>query len=266
MILATMLLGALGTVWSLMGLADLAQEGHLRRTNFRGELIPTGMGVSFLLGSCLGLLAGLWMGLYQIRDVVLLIAVLFGFGFLGLIDDLWGDDAHRGLRGHLRVALQGRISTGFLKAFYGGLLALVVALSVRGKEGLLMNTLIIALATNALNLLDLRPGRCGKSFLLGSFLLFTIGEARALRLLLPVVGGVLAYLPWDLRRVVMMGDAGANPLGALLGIGSISLEGSARIFSLLLLIGIHLYSEKYSLSRLIEDNPVLRFLDKLGCD
>ena len=49
MILATMLLGALGTVWSLMGLADLAQEGHLSRTNFRGELIPTGMGVSFCL-------------------------------------------------------------------------------------------------------------------------------------------------------------------------------------------------------------------------
>lgn len=87
-----------------------------------------------------------------------------------------------------------------------------------------------------------------------------------MRQLLPVIGGVLAYLPWDMRRVVMMGDAGANPLGALLGIGIIGLAGPMRAFSLLLLIGIHLYSEKYSLSRLIDDNPVLRFLDKLGCD
>jgi UDP-GlcNAc:undecaprenyl-phosphate GlcNAc-1-phosphate transferase len=265
-ILAVMLLGALGTLWPLRGLAELAREGFLRRANFRGELVPTGMGVSFLLGSSLGLVGGLWLGVYGIQDALLLTTVLFGFGFLGLVDDLWGDHAHRGIGGHLRVALQGKVSTGLLKAVYGGLLALGAALFSGGKEGLLVNALIIALTTNTLNLLDLRPGRCGKAFLLGSLLLFCIGETSALRQLLPVIGGVLAYLPWDMRRVVMMGDAGANPLGALLGIGIIGLAGPMRAFSLLLLIGIHLYSEKYSLSRLIDDNPVLRFLDKLGCD
>lgn len=263
MILAVMLLGALGTVWFLMGLVELARQGGLMRPNFRGELIPAGMGVSFLLGSYLGLLAGLWMGFYQIQDVLISTSVLFGFGLLGLLDDLWGDSTHRGLWGHFRAALQGSISTGFLKAFYGGLLALAASLFIRGKEGLLANALIVALATNALNLLDLRPGRCGKAFLLGSLVLFCIGDAT-LRPLLPVIGGVIAYLPWDLQRVVMMGDAGANPLGALLGIGIIGLEGPVRVFSLLFLIGIHLYSEKYSLSRLIEGNALLRFLDKLG--
>ena len=75
----------------------------------------------------------------------------------------------------------------------------------------MVNALIIALTTNTLNLLDLRPGRCGKAFLLGSLLLFCIGETSALRQLPPVIGGVLAHLPWDMRRVVMMGDAGLIP-------------------------------------------------------
>ena len=76
--------------------------------------------------------------------------------------------------------------------------------------------LVVASAANTANLLDLRPGRCAKVFLplwvVGCLLdpgggAWSAGLARA----------ALAALPFDLREEGMLGDAGANALGAVVG-------------------------------------------------
>ena len=75
-----MLLGALGTVWSPDGACGPGPGGTFEPDQLRGELILTGMGCHFAWFVS-GSVGRPLMGLYQIRDVVLLIAVLFGFGF-----------------------------------------------------------------------------------------------------------------------------------------------------------------------------------------
>jgi UDP-N-acetylmuramyl pentapeptide phosphotransferase/UDP-N-acetylglucosamine-1-phosphate transferase len=81
----------------------------------------------------------------------------------------------------------------------------------------------------------------------------------------PLLGAVLCYLPTDVRARAMMGDAGSNVLGFALGYyATTSLSLTARLTSLVFLIAIHLYTEKISLTRTIENNALLKAIDQLG--
>ena len=63
----------------------------------------------------------------------------------------------------------------------------------------------------------------------------------------------------------MLGDSGANALGALLGLGSVSkLTARGRWAAIGALAGLTLLGETRSLGALIERTPVLRELDALG--
>jgi len=63
----------------------------------------------------------------------------------------------------------------------------------------------------------------------------------------------------------MLGDAGANALGALLGLAAArSLPRSARIGLLAGIAALTVASERVSFTRVIEATPPLRWLDLLG--
>ena len=166
-------------------------------------------------------------------------------GALGLADDLWSGPA-RGFRGHLRV----RRSTGTLKLVGIPSVALVATRS-------LSKAALVALAANVLNQLDTRPGRALKAFLVAAAVLRR-GPLR------PLVGAVL-IAPYDLREMTMLGDAGSNALGAVLGLGSVArLRGGRRWAAIAALAGLTVLGEVRSLGELIERTPVLRELDALG--
>ncbi len=62
-----------------------------------------------------------------------------------------------------------------------------------------------------------------------------------------------------------MGDAGSNVLGISIGIFmSLGYSINFKIGWLVLLVLIHILTEKYSLTKIIEKNKVLNFLDRLG--
>jgi UDP-N-acetylmuramyl pentapeptide phosphotransferase/UDP-N-acetylglucosamine-1-phosphate transferase len=62
-----------------------------------------------------------------------------------------------------------------------------------------------------------------------------------------------------------MGDAGANALGAAAGVALAAvLPLWGRLVLVVALAGIHVYSERRSLSQLIARAPALRWLDRLG--
>ena len=117
----------------------------------------------------------------------------------------------------------------------------------------------------AINLVDLRPGRAGKAFvLLGIVLTAFRPEARWIA---PLAAAVVGYLPWDLRGEVMMGDTGANPLGAVLGFACwSSLTGPPRIAVIAALLALNAAAERISFSQFIACHPFLDWLDKLGRD
>jgi UDP-N-acetylmuramyl pentapeptide phosphotransferase/UDP-N-acetylglucosamine-1-phosphate transferase len=68
----------------------------------------------------------------------------------------------------------------------------------------------------------------------------------------------------DRRARIMLGDAGSNVLGAVFGVAVVYETGLiAKVALVLLMIAVHLYSEKHSISRLIENNGALRRIDRL---
>jgi hypothetical protein len=160
---------------------------------------------------------------------------------LGLADDVWSGP-ERGFRAHLR---SGR-TTGVLKLLGIPAIGLLATRRVSGA-------LLVGLAANALNQLDTRPGRALKAYL-----------AAALAVDAPV-GIAVLLLPYDLREMAMLGDAGSNALGGLLGLKSVErFTGRGRWVAIGALAGLTLLGERISLGAWIERTPGLSWLDRLG--
>jgi hypothetical protein len=200
------------------------------------------------------------------RALTLLAAL--GLAMLGTVDDLAGDASSRGFRGHLGALRDGRLTTGGLKLVGGGALALVVCapLSDGGLASLARDAALVALAANLGNLLDRAPGRALKSGLLAFVVLaVTVQASVALVPAAVVIGAALALLRDDLRERLMLGDAGANVIGGVLGLGVVlACAPSTRGVCLVVVLGLNLAAEVVSFSRIIDALPPLRALDRWG--
>ena len=123
---------------------------------------------------------------------------------------------------------------------------------------------VIAGTANLFNLLDLRPGRALKACLLTlAFMPHRHGLTWAPGA--AIAGASAAAWPDDLDGAVMLGDTGANALGAALG--TILVENSTakqRALVLTGLVGLTLLSEKVSFTSIIESTPGLREIDAFG--
>jgi len=164
---------------------------------------------------------------------------------IGAIDDRWSGP-ERGFGDHLRAGS----TTGVLKLVGIPLWGLLETGSVSGA-------LLVALSANTLNQLDTRPGRALKAFLAASAV---VGRRPRRAFALAVL-----VAPYDLREMVMLGDAGANALGAVLGLNSVArFTGWRRWGAIGALSALTVLGERRSLGRLIETTPVLREVDALG--
>lgn len=254
-------------------------DGAHTRLNYRRRALPFPFGVLTLAAALLALIPlTLLQRLASTRifHPETLPVALYALGVLalGLLDDVLApaggadaDSAPRGWRGHGAAALRGELSTGTLKAAGSLGLALLAMSYLELSNGRwLLAAGVLVLATNAFNLLDLRPGRATKAFvLLGAGL--TIGSTglRALWALGLFAAPALVAGLYDLRERAMLGDTGANLLGALAGLWLVlTLSGTGQLVALILLAGITLYGELRSISALIERTPLLRQLDSLG--
>jgi UDP-N-acetylmuramyl pentapeptide phosphotransferase/UDP-N-acetylglucosamine-1-phosphate transferase len=262
-------------------------EAGCTRPNYRGRELPFPFGVLVLAAASLALIPlTLLAFLASVRvflDPLLPIAVYaLGVLALGLIDDTLARDAQgvgeqpiRGWRGHGAALARGELSTGALKAFGSLGLALLTAHATGLGLGLglplsngrwLLAAAVLVLATNAFNLLDLRPGRATKAFvLLGAGLAIGSADLRPLWALGLFAAPALVAGVYDLRERAMLGDTGANLLGALAGLWLVlTLSTTGQLVALALLATITLYGELRSISVLIERTPGLRQLDSWG--
>src|SRR5207245_8689148 len=168
-----------------------------------------------------------------------------GIALLGLADDLCSGP-ELGFRAHLA---SGR-STGVLKAVGIPVFALVATRSVFGAA-------LVSLSANGLNLLDTRPGRALKAFLVGAALV----RGRACRYV-PVA---VLLAPYDLRELTMLGDAASNALGAVLAYGSVArFTGRGRRLTIAALAGVTIAGEMRSLGELIERPTLPSYLHRLA--
>jgi len=262
-------------------LRTLQQGGHTK-ANYRDRRLPFPFGVLVLAAAVLALIPLMLLDVLASTEVFhpeALPIALYALGVLalGLIDDTLGErselgagagrPAPRGWRGHGAAVLRGELSTGALKAA-GSLGLALLAMSWFGlSDGRwLLATAVLVLATNAFNLIDLRPGRAVKAFVaLGLGLSIGSGEVRPLWSLGLFAAPALVAGLYDLRERAMLGDTGANVLGALAGLWLVlSLSQTGQIVALVLLLALTIYGEIRSISGLVERTPGLRELDSWG--
>jgi UDP-N-acetylmuramyl pentapeptide phosphotransferase/UDP-N-acetylglucosamine-1-phosphate transferase len=263
---------AVGFVVERVGYAwatSTARASSWDRTNHRGEQ------VSLLAGPAV--VAGALAGVAVPRGVpgrVRAAALLAGgtAGWVGAMDDLAGSSHDKGLRGHLRALLGGTITTGGWKVVGIGASGLAAGALTRPPGRWTTATAfdavvagaLVAGAANVVNLLDLRPGRAGKVVLAGG-LPMVLAPGPAGDLAAGPLGATAAALPDDLAERAMLGDAGANALGALLGAAAAaSFERRALVVAATAVVGLTLLSEQVSFTEVIERTAVLRALDDLG--
>lgn len=268
-----LLAGASAGWISWRALAPLWADPVLARRNYRDHELPVAGGLA-LVAAVIVVIAAFASARVAAgagppeRAMVATAVVVVGFGLLGFLDDLLGGGGDRAFRGHLRAAARGRLTTGGLKLFVGGLLALLAAATAvpAGTAELLMDGLLIALAANTLNLFDLAPGRAAKFGLLWFVVLALMaGAPDVLTGPAVVMGAVVALLLPDLREEMMLGDTGANPMGAALGLGVVLVATpTMRLLVLALLLGLNLTSERVSFSSVIARVAPLRAFDRIG--
>jgi UDP-N-acetylmuramyl pentapeptide phosphotransferase/UDP-N-acetylglucosamine-1-phosphate transferase len=186
-----------------------------------------------------------------------------------MYDDLAGSSHARGFSGHLRALRQGTVTTGLLKIAGIGAAGLASASLAggRGRSSLadqFVAGAVIACSANLTNLLDLRPGRAAKAVLLVGAPLSLVPGASGI-VAAATTGAATGVIREDLAEEIMLGDAGANALGALVGLGAVLCSGRRGRLALLAgLVALNAASERVSFSRVIEGNTWLHRLDSLG--
>ncbi|MFB9238702.1 hypothetical protein ACFFWC_24775 [Plantactinospora siamensis] len=273
---------AAGAVLARTALRAVGGSRHaaaLSRTNFHGRSVTLAAGPALAAGAALGAAAGAPSG----PAAAAALAAGLGSGAVGLYDDVVGarpeQKADKGFAGHLRALSQGRVSSGLVKIAGVGLSGLAAAALLaadpavrrhpRRSGGPAARTLdvllgagVVAGTANLINLLDLRPGRAAKAALLVGG---PLAGGPAGGLVAGPLGATAALLPADLDERVMLGDSGANALGALLGVALAARTGPrGRAAVLAGLVALTAASEKVSFTRVIQATPVLRELDALG--
>ncbi|HUQ62870.1 MAG TPA: hypothetical protein VM121_03865 [Acidimicrobiales bacterium] len=274
-ILVALVVGYLAARLAWLAAKPAFSAPPLARQNYRGRAVPTAVGLLIpvaVFAVEAGRVAAGSLGIGPSVDVaepwLIVLLATGGFAVLGAIDDLIGTSDEKGFRGHLRALLRGRPTTGLLKLVGGGCVALAVTATVAGDSlaRLLIDAALVALAANLGNLLDRAPGRAIKGAAIAFGILVVVaGTVPRLAPVAAVVGAGLGLLLDDLHEHLMLGDAGSNVLGAVIGLGAVlSLGPAARNIVLAVLAAFNIAGEMVSFSRVIDAVPPLRLLDRAG--
>ena len=194
-----------------------------------------------------------------------------GAAAFGAYDDLAGSGDRRGFRGHLGALRNREVTTGTVKLGGIGVTGIVSAVLAGGSPAdVVINAGLVAGGANLLNLFDLRPGRAIKVAVASGALIGAggtrtgRGAPRSRRLWRRPWRRLWRLLPEDLRERAMLGDCGANALGAMLGAAAVGLPRPARITLLAGITGLTAASEKVSFTKVIERTPPLRLAGHAG--
>jgi UDP-GlcNAc:undecaprenyl-phosphate/decaprenyl-phosphate GlcNAc-1-phosphate transferase len=263
-----------------------AGEKTWTRTNHRGELVTLLEGPAVAIGAITVEVIGAAVAGRQVKGQIShssertvasrssLAVALAGGGALGfgVLDDLSGSGKRRGLKGHLGALRHGEVTTGTVKLAGLAATGLAGGLLLGGRRSdVVLNAGLIAGGANLLNLFDLRPGRAIKVATLSAGLIAAGGavtgpdRSAGLAAVAAPLGAGLALLADDLGERAMLGDAGANALGAMLGAAAAqALPRPARAGLLAGIVALTVASERVSFTKVIERTPALRRLDLIG--
>lgn len=258
-----------------LGMYVFANSPRLERKNFRNNTVSLRGGI--------GVAAGTAVAAACSSQPVLGLSV-GAAGVAGLLDDLDagahdGDTPAKGLRGHLGALSRGQVTSGFLKIVIigagGAVGGAALALSRRSEHTSTWKLLLdcsssavtIAAWANLLNLLDLRPGRALKTTVLVAAPLALSGRTSPTTAQLALGAGAVGIVaaPTDLGESTMLGDTGANALGAALG-AALAAHPNMLVRAVAGggAVALILISERVSFSKVIAQQPLLAAVDAWG--
>jgi hypothetical protein len=241
------------------------------RPNYAGIELPVVLGRVLVLSAQVAILIALGLALLAGPVPKWPVSLILVAGCLllypaGAMDDR-REHGPRGLRGHVESLLHGRPTTGIMKLVVGVLAAAALSMELGGGLARAsIATLLVALSVNVTNALDVRPGRALKWALLILIPASVAAWGEGIGLaLLAYIGAGAVVLWFDLSERGMLGDAGSNPLGLVVGAGLAAvLPLPGLLIAVAILIGLQVAAETVTISRLIEAVPPLRWLDGLG--
>lgn len=203
-----------GGIWLLPHcLLFLRAHGRIEQS-YNGSHLPSGLGVfvavlMWLQELLLSLYAAQFpesarLAALQTDYEVYMLASTLIFS-VGWMDDTIGHKGVKGVKGHWKYGMAQRtLSMGMVKALGTAVASVWVLLKM--EQGtlvlipIIVKLLLTLLMTNSVNLLDVRPGRALKAFLILAIIVITTIESfEALLLMLPVLVGALLLFPHDLR-------------------------------------------------------------------
>jgi UDP-GlcNAc:undecaprenyl-phosphate/decaprenyl-phosphate GlcNAc-1-phosphate transferase len=280
---------------------SLAASPLAQRVNYRRQTVFVGLGIVWVFwvagmvllryaGQAMGSALSVFVALGAVSPLVIT-TLLFG-----VIDDAYGSAGDRGFRGHLAALVAGRMTTGALKLLGIAFVSVAAATAIVGGSGIGTSSIasvllaspgallpwaawtialgaVIALSANLVNLTDLRPGRalkfygvCAGALVVGAYLSAATSLGGATVLAIALIGPVVAVWSFDAGERGMLGDAGANTAGALLGFVAAWECGRSWVALVVLgvLLAVNLASERWSFSVIIAHNRPLSWIDRLG--
>ncbi len=281
-VLVAFVVGALASLLLGRLLEPVLESPNLQRRNYRDHDLATAGGIVAVCAVLLGIACATterWI-IGTDRPFLrgssgALVSVFIGFALLGFVDDLLGDGKDRGFIGHVQALRSGRMTTGVVKLVGGAAIAAIAVDQLDlGTPRKLLGVALVGLAANLANLFDCAPTRTLKvglvawsAIAVGSVLSTTVGSAsRAVAMIGSLcVGACVGLAPAEARERLMLGDTGANALGAVLGfvvVATSSVATECVVFGLL--FACNAASEYVSFSAAIDRIPVLRAIDRAG--
>jgi UDP-N-acetylmuramyl pentapeptide phosphotransferase/UDP-N-acetylglucosamine-1-phosphate transferase len=279
-------LAAGGTIAAISAVRRSKWAADLERVNHKGDAVTLAEGPGITVGATAGAILGANSPAYAAAAA----ATGLTAGAVGLYDDMAdakGEKA-KGFKGHLGALLKGRMSAGLIKILGISTAGIASAALIDLANGELTDDRrhwarrlwnvgvgggVIAGTANVINLFDLRPGRALKVVTLAAAPLSRDVDPETARptaagganTALAVSSAAGAAMSDDLNGKTMLGDGGANALGALLGLAFIARTGMiGRHLALAGVAALIAASEKVSFTKVIAETPVLRELDELG--
>ncbi len=185
----------------------------------------------------------------------------------GFIDDCFGTNYPKGLKGHLRLFFKAKkISTGLLKLLCTVTIAFLIVALTEGSFLLRITIfLLLILPPHVMNLFDTRPLRVWKVIFVHIFLYFPLIFQLSFSLIFTVAIIVVSLIYFEGSRKGMLGDNGATLLGGLISVFAIYfLSFSIQWLLICFYLFIIFVTEKISISEWIERKPFLRRIDRWG--
>ncbi|MFY9177697.1 MAG: hypothetical protein WBI74_06945 [Caldicoprobacterales bacterium] len=233
-------------------------------TNYSGRDVINGAGLIFFIPCMLSALT-LWK-LIGLDNIFIYIILLLSMTLIGYIDDSLETSTSKGFKGHIKSMMSGELSTGIIKLIVSVIIGtLISAVYYSNVIDIALNTILFCLCVNFINLLDLRPGRGIKGFILFTLFISVSSGLRSIWILLPIYSSLTIYTRGEMEEIYMLGDTGANLLGGVLGFYILKAAYPGVKYALfIILIFLHIIAEFKSLSNIIDSIPLLKYMDSFG--